>query len=140
MINKVILTGRLTATPEVRKTASDVSVVSFSVAVQRQYKGPDGNYPTDFINCVAWRNTADFISKFFEKGQLIALVGSLQSRTYEDKTGAKRTAFEVIVDEAHFVESKRDSSRPSTPEFKAPPVTGGNTVDFEEVQDDELPF
>ena len=140
MLNKVILTGRLTATPELRKTSSDVSVVSFSVAVQRQYKGPDGNYPTDFINCVAWRNTADFISKFFEKGQLIALVGSLQSRNYEDKTGAKRTAFEVIVDEAHFVASKKDSSRPAAPEFKAPPVTGGNTVEFEEVQDDELPF
>ncbi len=140
MLNKVILTGRLTATPELRKTSSDVSVTSFSVAVQRQYKGPDGNYPTDFINCVAWRNTADFICKFFEKGQLIALVGSLQSRNYEDKTGAKRTAFEVVADEAHFVESKRDSSRPVAPEFKAPPVTGGNTVEFEEVQDDELPF
>ena len=100
MLNKVILTGRLTATPELRKTSSDVSVTSFSVAVQRQYKGPDGNYPTDFINCVAWRNTADFICKFFEKGQLIALVGSLQSRNYEDKTGAKRTAFEVVADAA----------------------------------------
>ena len=140
MLNKVILTGRLTANPELRKTASDVSVVSFSVAVQRQYKGPDGNYPTDFINCVAWRNTADFICKYFEKGNLIALVGSLQSRSYEDKTGAKRTAFEVVADEAQFVESKKDSSRPVAPEFKAPPVTGGNAVEFEEVQDDELPF
>ena len=73
MLNKVILTGRLTATPELRKTSSDVSVVSFSVAVQRQYKGPDGNYPTDFINCVAWRNTADFICKYFEKGNPVVM-------------------------------------------------------------------
>ena len=140
MINKVILTGRLTATPELRQTTNDVSLTSFPVAVKRRTKGADGNYPTDFINCVAWRNTADFICKFFEKGNLIALVGSLQSRNYEDKAGSKRTAFEVIVDEAHFVESKKDSSRPVAPEFKAPPVTGGNTVEFEEVQDDELPF
>ena len=142
MLNKVILTGRLTATPELKKTSADVSVTSFSVAVQRQYKSPDGTYPTDFINIVAWRNTAEFICRFFEKGNLIALVGSLQSRNYEDKTGAKRTAFEVVVDEAHFVESKREASaaRPAAPEFKAPPVTGGNNVEFEEVQDDELPF
>lgn len=141
MLNKVILTGRLTATPELKKTSADVSVVSFSIAVQRQFKAADGSYPTDFINIVAWRNTAEFICKYFEKGSLISLVGSLQSRNYEDKTGAKRTAFEVVVDEAHFAESKRDSSRPAVaPEFKAPPVTGGNTVEFEEVQDDELPF
>ena len=140
MINNVVLTGRLTATPELRKTANDTSVVSFSIAVQRQFKGTDDTYPTDFINCVAWRNTADFICKYFEKGQMIAIIGSLQSRNYEDKNGAKRTAFEVVADSALFVESKKDSSRPVPPEFKAPPETGGNTVEFQEVQDDELPF
>ena len=139
MINRVVLVGRITKDIDLRKTPNGASVVQFTIACNRRVK-QQGQPEADFINCVAWRNTADFISKFFDKGQLIALVGSLQSRTYEDKTGAKRTAFEVIVDEAHFVESKRDSSRPSTPEFKAPPVTGGNTVDFEEVQDDELPF
>ena len=137
MINKVILTGRLTSKPELKKTSSDVSVTAFSVAVQRQYKDGQGNYPTDFINCVAWRNTAEFIAKYFDKGNLIALVGELQSRNYEDKQGNKRTAFEVICSEAHFVESKKEVS----PEFKAPKVTPNVSADdFEEVQDDELPF
>ena len=137
MINKVILTGRLTSTPELKKTSSDVSVVAFSVAVQRQFKDKQGNYPADFINCVAWRNTAEFIAKYFDKGNLIALVGELQSRNYEDKQGNKRTAFEVICSEAHFVESKKEVS----PEFKAPkPAPNVSADDFEEVQDDELPF
>lgn len=138
MINKVILTGRLTSTPELKKTSSDVSVVAFSVAVQRQFKDKQGNYPADFINCVAWRNTAEFIAKYFEKGNLIALVGELQSRNYEDKQGNKRTAFEVICSEAHFVESKKEVS----PEFKAPIATPPNVPaeDFEEIESDELPF
>lgn len=131
MINKVILTGRLTAAPELKKTSSDVSVTSFSVAVQRQYKGSDGNYPTDFINCVAWRNTAEFICKYFGKGNLIALVGELQTRNYEDKQGNKRTAVEVVCSEAHFVESKQKVD----PQFKPPA-----DVEFTEVDDDELPF
>lgn len=137
MINKVILTGRLTSKPELKKTSSDVSVTAFSVAVQRQYKDGQGNYPTDFINCVSWRSTAEFIAKYFDKGNLIALVGELQSRNYEDKQGNKRTAFEVICSEAHFVESKKEVS----PEFKAPKVAPNVSADdFEEVQDDELPF
>lgn len=133
MINKVILTGRLTAAPELKKTSSDVSVTAFSVAVQRQYKGPDGSYPTDFLNCVAWRHTAEFICKYFEKGSLIALVGSLQARNYEDKQGNKRTAFEVVCDEAHFVESKKEQK--NAPELTPPP-----NAEFTEVDDDELPF
>lgn len=138
MINKVILTGRLTETPELRKTSSDVSVTAFSLAVQRQYKDKQGNYPADFINCVAFRNTAEFIAKYFEKGNLIALVGELQSRNYEDKQGNKRTAFEVICSEAHFVESKQ---KEVSPEFKAPkPAPNVSADDFEEVADDELPF
>ena len=140
MVNKAILMGRLTSTPELKTTSGGISVLSFSIAVQRQYKSADGTYPTDFINIVAWRNTADFISKYFEKGQLIAIVGSIQTRSYEDKAGNKRTAVEVVADEAHFVESKKDSSRGIAPEFKAPPVTGGNDMEFEEVEDDELPF
>ena len=137
MINKVILTGRLTSTPELKKTSSDVSVVAFSVAVQRQFKDKQGNYPADFINCVAWRNTAEFIAKYFEKGNLIALVGELQSRNYEDKQGNKRTAFEVICSEAHFVEGKQ---KDTSMEFKAPAVPNVSAEDFEEVHDDELPF
>lgn len=139
MLNKVILTGRLTANPELKTTTGGISVTTFSIAVQRNYKNADGSYGTDFINIVAWRNQAEFISRYFEKGQLITVVGSLQSRNYEDKNGNKRTAFDVVAEEALFAESKKDSAaRPQ--EFKAPPVTGGNDMEFEEVSDDELPF
>lgn len=142
MINKAILMGRLTAQPELKKTPNGVSVVSFSIAVQRQYKAADGSYPTDFINIVAWRNTAEFIAKHFTKGQQIAIVGSIQTRAYEDKNGNKRTAVEVVADEAHFADSKRDTNTyaQEAPEFKVPAVAGGNNVEFEEVEDDDLPF
>ncbi len=139
MLNKVILTGRLTVQPELKTTTSGISVTTFSLAVQRNYKNAEGSYDTDFINVVAWRNQADFISKFFEKGQLITVVGSLTSRNYEDKMGNKRTAIEVVVDEALFAESKKESVRSAT-EFKAPAAVGGNDMAFEEVSDDELPF
>lgn len=140
MLNKVILTGRLTAVPDLKTTTSGINVTTFSLAVQRNYKNADGSYGTDFINCVAWRNQADFITRFFEKGQLITVVGSLTSRNYEDKMGNKRTAIEVVVDEALFAESKKDSmSRPAA-DFKVPAEVGGNDLDFEEVSDDELPF
>ncbi len=141
MINKAILIGRLTTQPELKKTQSGVSISSFSIAVQRNYKDANGSYPTDFINIVTWRNTAEFVCKFFTKGQLIGIVGSIQSRNYEDKNGNKRTAIEVVADEAQFVESKREASAYNEPqEFKAPPVAGGNDVEFEEVEDDDLPF
>lgn len=142
MLNKVLLTGRLTAAPELKTTASGINVTTFSLAVQRNYKNGAGEYDTDFINCVAWRNQADFITRFFDKGQLITVVGALTSRNYEDKNGNKRTAFEVVVDEALFAESKRDSqgSRMSAPEFSAPATTGGNDIAFDEFSDDELPF
>ncbi len=140
MLNKVILTGRLTAVPDLKTTTSGINVTTFSLAVQRNYKNADGSYGTDFINCVAWRNQADFITRFFEKGQLITVVGSLTSRNYEDKMGNKRTAIEVVVDEALFAESKKDSMSRPAPEFKAPAEAGGNDLDFEEVSDDELPF
>ncbi len=140
MINKAILIGRLTTQPELKKTQSGVSISSFSIAVQRNYKGADGSYPTDFINIVTWRNTAEFVCKFFTKGQLIGIVGSIQSRSYEDKNGNKRTAIEVVAEEAQFVESKRESTYGDVQEFKAPPIAGGNDVEFEEVEDDDLPF
>lgn len=139
MLNKVILTGRLTAAPDLKTTTGGISVTTFSIAVQRNYKNADGSYDADFINIVAWRNQAEFISRYFEKGQLITVVGSLQSRNYEDKNGNKRTAFDVVVEEALFAESKKDSA-PRPQEFKAPAETGGNDMDFEEVSDDELPF
>ena len=136
MLNKVIITGRLTANPELKKTTTDVSVASFSLAVQRNYKNGNGEYDTDFINCVAWRNQAEFICKYFDKGNLVTIVGTLTSRRYEDANGKKRRAIEVVADEGLFTESKNDKTE--TP--AAPSSAGGNDVAFEEFDGEELPF
>ena len=109
-MNVVCLVGRLTADPELRQTPNGINVCSFSVAVQSSSKNPDGSYKADFINCVAWRQTAEFITRYFRKGQNIGLNGSIQTRTYQDKdTGKNRTAFEVVVNNTYFVESKGSS-------------------------------
>ena len=105
MLNSVIIMGRLTADPELRTTTSNISVTSFTVAVDRNYKNGDERQ-TDFINCVAWRSTADFISRYFSKGRMIAVQGSLQTRNYEDKKGNKRIAVEVIADNVSFCGDK----------------------------------
>lgn len=118
MLNRVILMGRLTADPELRQTPNNISVVSFTIAVDRNYAS-GGQRQTDFINIVAWRNTAEFVSKYFSKGQLVALEGSLQSRSYEDKNGNKRTAFDVVADQVYFAEKK--SSAPSSGNTFTPP-------------------
>ena len=132
-LNKVILGGRLTADPELKQTPQGVSVTSFSIAVNR--RGKDAQ--TDFINCVAWRQTADFICRFFKKGSSICISGSVQTRSYEDKQGVKRTVTEIIADEAYFVDSKGDSG---TSEQGAPTFTAAQ-ANFEEVEaDDDLPF
>lgn len=103
-LNKVILGGRLTATPELKQTPNGVSVCSFAIAVKR--KGKDAQ--TDFIDCQAWRQTAEFIAKFFQKGSAICVCGSIQKRAWKDKNGENRYATEVIVYEALFVEGKND--------------------------------
>ena len=114
MLNRIILMGRLVADPELRQTQSGVSVASFRIAVDRNYQSKDtGERQADFISCVAWRQTGEFISRYFQKGRMIALEGSLQTRNYEDKTGAKRTAYEVIVDQAYFADSKPAESQPT---------------------------
>lgn len=142
MLNKVILTGRLTATPELKTTPSGVSVTQFSLAVQRNYRDGDKNYPTDFINIVAWRKSAEFAVNYFDKGQLMGVVGSLQSRSYTDKNGVKRTVFEVVADEIQFVESKRsDSTDVQYGDVTADLSQAGNDTAFDECgQDEELPF
>lgn len=110
-MNVVCLVGRMTADVELKKTPNGVSVCGFSVAVQSNIKKDDGSYKTDFINCVAWRGTAEFITKHFRKGQNIGLNGTIQTRQYEDKdTKKKRTAFEVLINNAYFVESKAKAS------------------------------
>ena len=146
-MNVVCLLGRLTATPELKTTQSGISVSSFSVAVDRAYQPKGAERQTDFINCVAWRNTAEFICRYFQKGQRIALQGSLQSRSYTDKNGNNRTAFEVVIDNAFFAESKGNTAphsdsqpMPSYTEA-APAFSTAGSNDFEEiVGDDDLPF
>lgn len=146
-MNSVCLLGRLTATPEQKTTTNGVSVTSFTVAVDRTYQPKGAERQTDFINCVAWRNTAEFICRYFQKGQRIALQGSLQSRSYTDKSGNNRTVFEVVVDNAFFAESKSGAAAPRTdsqvPTYNeaAPAFSTAASGDFEEiVTDDDLPF
>ena len=110
-MNKVFIMGRLTKDPELKKTPSGVSVVSFTVAVDRKYKDDAGIHPTDFINCVAFSYTADFLNKFFVKGQLIVVIGSLQTRTWEDSDGNKKYVTEVIVSEVQFTGDNRSQER-----------------------------
>lgn len=127
MINVVCLMGRICADLELKHTSNDVSVTSFTLAVDRTYIKSGAERQTDFINIVAWKNTAEFICKYFRKGQLIALQGSIQTRSYTDKNGNKRTAFEVIADNVHFAEPKKDNHSEQ----------GG----FEEIPaDEDLPF
>lgn len=105
MMNNVTLMGRLTRDPELRKTPSGTSVASISIACDRDVKDADGNHATDFFELVAWRNTAEFVSKNFHKGSRIAVVGRLQNRSWTDKEGNKRTTTEIIVDTAYFADS-----------------------------------
>ena len=110
-MNKVILIGRLTKDPEVKNTSSQVPFCSFTIAVDRRFKDNNGQRQADFINCVAWRQTATFIGSYFRKGSKVAVVGSLQSRSYEDQSGQKRYVTEVVVDEIEFMDSKNDSTQ-----------------------------
>lgn len=102
MLNSVNLIGRLTADPELKTTPGGISVATFCLAVERNYAPQGEKRQTDFINCVAWRGTGEFISRNFQKGSLLALEGSIQSRNYEDRSGQKRVAYEVIVERAYF--------------------------------------
>lgn len=137
MINSVILTGRFTADPELKTTQSGISVTSFGIAVNGP-KNKDGEQRTDFITVVAWRSTAEFITKYFRKGNLIGIEGSIQTRKYQDKDGNNRTVFEVLADRVHFLESKRESTQESN-SVPAPPST--DTGDFTGIDpDDDLPF
>ena len=140
MFNLVVLTGRLTADPELKTTPNGTSVVSFSIAVDRRYRAGEERQ-TDFINIVAWRSSAEFISKYFKKGSLIGIEGSIQTRRYTDKNGNNRTAFEVIANNVQFVESKRDGSSAVSSE----PASFSNAdvndfADLGSASDDDLPF
>ena len=105
-MNKAILVGRLTRDPELRTTANGTSVCTFSIAVNRRFRNAEGGYDADFINCVAWRQQAEFLTKYFSKGRMVGVVGSIQTRNYDNKDGQKVYVTEVAVDEVHFVDSK----------------------------------
>ena len=145
-MNVVVLVGRLTDNPELRHTNSNISVTRFSIAVDRAYRSGEEKRQTDFINIVAWRQTAEFITTYFKKGQRIGIEGSLRMNQFTDKDGNKRTTYEVVVNNAHFVENKRDSGNAggfAPAETQAAPQSFSNSDsgDFSEIaSDDDLPF
>ena len=136
MLNVVALMGRLTADPELRTTPAGVSVTSFTIAVDRSFVKQGEERQADFINCVAWRGTADFVAKHFQKGSLIAVDGSIQTRRYQDKDGHNRTAFEVVVNNAHFAGSKEKAEKPAYNAPEQPACDDFATIDDAE----DLPF
>ena len=139
MLNSVCLMGRLTADPELKSTQSGVSVCSFRIAVDRTYQPKGQEKQTDFINIVTWRSTAEFVSRYFRKGQLVAVQGSIQTSQYTDRDGNKRTAFDVVADNVFFAEKKAESgeTKQGAGYDHSPDIQG----DFEEIiSPDELPF
>ena len=149
-LNKVVLCGRMTADPELKQTGSGIAVVSFTLAVNRrdQSRGADGSQAqqADFINVVAWRQTAEFISRYFRKGSALCITGSIQTRSWQDQQGQKRYATEVVADEAMFVDSKNEGGAVAgqyTDSYNAPSYSSSpaSAPKFEELKtDDDLPF
>ena len=154
MLNHITLMGRLVRDPELRRTGSGVAVASFCVAVDRDFAPKDGGErKADFINCVAWRQTGEFISKYFTKGRMIVVDGRLEMRDWTDRDGNKRTSAEVIVDNAYFGDSKRDGDNsgsyggntyaaPAAPAFGSYSAPSAPASDFAMLDDDDaqLPF
>ena len=165
MLNHIVIMGRLTRDPELRRTGTGVAVASFTVAVDRDFGGREGGEKeTDFIDCVAWRQTGEFVSKYFTKGRMIVVSGRLQVRSWTDKDGNKRRTAEVVADNCYFGDSKRDGDNgasyggnayggnsfggfaapaPAAPSFGGYPAPAANPVsDFAMLDDDDaqLPF
>lgn len=160
MLNKIVLMGRLTRDPELRRTDSGIAVASFSLACDRDYSGKDGaEKQTDFVDIVAWRHTAEFVSKYFTKGRMAVVSGRLQIRNWTDKEGNKRRSAEVVADNVYFGDSKRDGAAPggfdqSAPSYAAPfgsspytapaqqsaPAAPASDFSMLEGDDDQLPF
>ena len=155
MLNHIVLMGRLTRDPELRRTQTGTAVASFTLAVERDYSAQGNDRQTDFIDIVAWRNTAEFVSKYFVKGQMAVVSGRLQIRDWTDREGGKRRSAEVVADNVYFGESKRDRSGPSggnysqtqsggyaggnyTAEYTSP-VSGSDFTELDE-DDGDLPF
>ena len=143
MLNKAILMGRLVADPELRRTPNNNSVTSFTLAVNRSFTRQGEQPQTDFIDIVAWGKTAEFVSRYFVKGQQVAVAGRIQTRTWEDKQGNKRKSVEVVAEEVHFAEPKRDSQpRNEMPHGGFDPMAGlgGNAFAALPGDDNDLPF
>ena len=150
MLNKIIIMGRLTRDPELRRTQSGTAVTSFSLAVDRDFKSQSGEKETDFIDIVAWRSTAEFVSKYFTKGRMAVVEGRLQIRDWTDREGGKRRSAEVVADNVYFGDSKRDAASDggyapaySAPAGRAPMMAPSDGhSDFAEIgeEDGELPF
>ena len=144
MLNKIIIMGRLTRDPELRRTASSTAVAGFTLAVDRDFKSQNGEKSTDFIDVVAWRNTAEFVAKYFTKGRMAVVEGRLQIRDWKDKDGNNRRSAEVVAENVYFGDSKRDGAPAG--DYAAPmggyaaPVS--TTSSFSEIEDEDgyLPF
>lgn len=145
MLNRITITGRLTRDPELRTTQSGISVTSFSIATQRNYKNNGGERETDFFDVVAWRNTADFVAKYFSKGSLVTVDGRLETQKFTDKQGNERKAVKIIADNVFFGDSKNEQKGTAPapaeaaapgfePDFSAPAAV--DPADFEEIIDD----
>lgn len=131
MLNKVIIMGRLTRDPELRRTQGGTAVTSFTMAVDRDFKSQSGEKETDFIDVVAWRNTGEFAAKYLAKGRMAAVEGRIQVRDWQDKDGNRRKSVEVVADNVYFADSKRDSK----------PQESREDQEFDEIEDDgDLPF
>lgn len=146
MLNRAVIMGRLTFDPELRTTPSNISVTRFQVAVDRGYVKPGEERQADFIDVVAWRQTAEFVTRYFHKGSMIAVDGSIQTNNFTDKQGNKRKSVELVADNVSFCGSKNESQNMGGNNNYAPPAqpasfASGSTGDFEEIQsDDDLPF
>ena len=158
MLNSIVLMGRLVADPELRSTNSGIAVTTFTVAVDRDFADKtSGNRPTDFIDVVAWRSTAEFVSRYFKKGSMIVVQGSLQSRKWQDKDGNNRVSWEVQANNVYFGEAKRsggDNDQSRFDSYTPPPArandvpqqaeastySSGSDQDFSPLADDDLPF
>ena len=140
MLNKIIIMGRLTRDPELRRTGSGTAVTSFSLACDRDFKSQSGEKETDFIEVVAWKNTAEFVSKYFSKGRMAVVEGRLQIRDWTDREGGKRVATEIVADNVYFGDSKRDSDSGTASSYSD--TLSGMTQDFSEIseEDGEIPF
>lgn len=141
MLNHIALMGRFTRDPELRRTGSGTAVASFALAVDRDFKTDGGERECDFIDCIAWKGTAEMISRYFSKGRMAVVTGRLQVRSWTDKDGNKRRSTEVIVDNIYFADSKKEGSQTGG-SFTAPTGYSSSGEDYQQIDEDDeqLPF